>query len=83
MQTSWCNLNLTFDNAVVTLTLKSCQDCISETARCSKLKLGSDIGWACRCATSSFDLHLIFVLALEALIFKNLSGLYLSVTVTG
>ena len=44
MQMSCCDLNLTFDNAVAILTLKSCQDCILETARCRKLKLGRGIG---------------------------------------
>ena len=44
--TSWCDLDLTFDLAVVTLTyIKSYPGYISETVRCSKLILGMDIGW--------------------------------------
>ena len=44
MQTSWCDLDLTFDLAVVTITTKSCPGYISETVRCRKLILGKDIG---------------------------------------
>ena len=43
--TSWCDLDLTFDLAVVTLTYKSFPGYISETARCRKLVLGRNIGW--------------------------------------
>ena len=32
--------------------------CISETIRCRKFILGTDIGWGCRCATSWSDLDL-------------------------
>ena len=34
---SWCDLDLNFELAVVTLTYKSCLGYISETLRCSKL----------------------------------------------
>ena len=51
MCTSWSDLDLTFDLAVVTLTgqsgwrrEKACPGCISETIRCRKLILGRDIG---------------------------------------
>ena len=42
--TSWSDLDLTFDIAVVTLTYKSCPGYISESVRCRKLILGRDIG---------------------------------------
>ena len=41
---SWSDLDLTFDLAVVTLMSKSCPGYISETVRCRKLILGTDIG---------------------------------------
>ena len=44
---SWSDLDLTFDLAVVTLSLKprkSCPGYISETVRCRKLMRGRDIG---------------------------------------
>ena len=41
---SWCDIDLTFDLAVVTLTLISCLGYISKTVRCRKLILGRDIG---------------------------------------
>ena len=41
----WCDFDLTFDIAVVTLTFKSYPGYILETVRCRKLKLGRDIGW--------------------------------------
>ena len=41
---SWCDLDLTFDFVIVTLTYKSCLGLISETVRCRKLILGRDIG---------------------------------------
>ena len=41
---SWCDLDLTFDLTVVTLTCKICQGYISETIRCKMLLLGRDIG---------------------------------------
>ena len=43
MQTSWCDLDLTLDLAIVTLTYKSCPDYISETVRCRKLILNRAI----------------------------------------
>ena len=55
---SLCDLDLTFDLAVVTLTFKSCPGYISETIRCKKLSLSRNIGWDCRCATSWCDLDL-------------------------
>ena len=42
---SCCDLDLTFDLAVMTLTFKSCLDYMSETVRCRKLILGKDICW--------------------------------------
>ena len=41
---SWCDLDLTFDLAVVTLTYKILPGNVSETVRCRKLILGRDIG---------------------------------------
>ena len=52
------DFDLTFNLAIVTLTLLSCPDCISETVRCRKLILGRDIGYGCRCAMSRCDLDL-------------------------
>ena len=54
-----------------------CPGCISETVRCRKFILGSDIGWGCWCAASWSDLDLTFGLAIVTLTFKILSGLYL------
>ena len=42
--TSWSDLDLTFDLAVVTLTYKPFPGYISETVRCRKLILGRNIG---------------------------------------
>ena len=43
--TSWCDLDLTFDLAVVTLTYKIlCRLYLGETVRCRKLILSRDIG---------------------------------------
>ena len=39
-----CDLDLTFDLAVVTLTYKILSRLTSETVRCRKLLLGRDIG---------------------------------------
>ena len=55
--TSFCDIYLTFDLDVVTLTFKIC---ILETVRCRKLKLGRDIGWGRRCAKSCCDLGVTF-----------------------
>ena len=41
---SWCDLDLTFDLAVVTMSLKILTCYISETVRCKKFILGRDIG---------------------------------------
>ena len=43
--TSWCDLDLIFNLAAVTLSLKSCLDYILETTRCRKRILGRDIGY--------------------------------------
>ena len=56
---------------------KLCPGCISETVRCRKLILGRDIGSGCRCATSWYDLDLIFDLVIVTMSFKILSGLFL------
>ena len=41
--TSWSDLDLTYDLAVVTLSLKICPGYISATIRCRKLILGRNI----------------------------------------
>ena len=41
---SWCDFDLSFDLAIVTLTYKSFLGYILETVRCRKLILGRDIG---------------------------------------
>ena len=41
---SWCDLDLTFDLAVVTLTYKIFSGLYLGTVRCRKLLLGRDIG---------------------------------------
>ena len=74
---SLCDLNLTFDFGVVTLTIKSCPGYISETIRGRKLILGRDIGWGCKCATLWCDLDLTFDISILTLTYKILSGLYL------
>ena len=42
--TSWCDLDLIFDLAIVTLTYKILSGYILETVRCRKLIRGRDIG---------------------------------------
>ena len=42
---SWSNLDLTFDLAVVTLSLKILCGYVLETVGCRKMILGRDIGW--------------------------------------
>ena len=41
---SWCDLDLTFDLAVVTLNFNFFPDYVSESVRCRKLIFGRDIG---------------------------------------
>ena len=41
----WCDFDLSFDLAVVTLTIKSYPGYNSETIRSKKLIHGRDIGW--------------------------------------
>ena len=41
---SWCDLDLAFDLAIVTLTFKILSGLYSETVRCRKLICGRDIG---------------------------------------
>ena len=43
--TSWSDLDLTFDLAVVTLSLKILSGLYLKTVRCRKLILGRDIGY--------------------------------------
>ena len=76
--TSWYDIDLTVDLAVVTLSFKILSRLyISETIRCRKLKLDRNISWGYRYATSCCDLDVTFDLAVVPLSFKILSGLYL------
>ena len=43
-KTSWCDLDLTFDLAIVTLTYNALSGLYLETIRCRKLIFGRDIG---------------------------------------
>ena len=69
--TSWCDLDLTFDLANVTLIFSGLY---SETVRCKRLILGIDIALGFRCATSWCDLHLTFDFVVVTTSFKVLSG---------
>ena len=40
---SWCDLDLTFDLAIITLTLNFFLGNISETVKCRKVMVGRDI----------------------------------------
>ena len=64
---SWCDLDLTFDLAIMTLTFKIL----------SGLYLGSRTVGACRCATSWCDLDFTFDHVIVTMSFKILSGLFL------
>ena len=75
--TSWCNLDMTFDLVIVTLTFKISSGLYLRKVRCRMLRPGRDIGWGCRCPISWFDLDLTFDLAVVPLILKILSGLCL------
>ena len=73
---SWCNLDLTLDLAVVTLTFKILSGLYtSEFVRCRKLILGKDI--SCGVCKSWYDRDLTFDHAVVTLNFKLLSRLYL------
>ena len=75
----WCDHGLTFDLAVVTLSLKILSGLYLRncTVLLRKLILGRDIGWGCRCATSWCNLDLTFDLVVVTLSLIILSGLYL------
>ena len=47
---SWCDLDLTFDFAGVTMTIISCLDYTSECVRCRRLIFRRYIGWGFRCS---------------------------------
>ena len=75
---SWCDLDSTFDLAVVTLS-KNLFRSVSQKpygVGCCYL-VETLVGDGCRCATSCCDLDLTFDLAIVTLIFKILSQLYL------
>ena len=55
---SWCDLDLTFDLATVTLSLKMLSGLISEIIRYRKLILVRTLVRGCRCGTSLCDLDL-------------------------
>ena len=71
---SCCDLDLTFDLAVVTFSLKILSGYISETIRCMKLKRGRSLVRRCRCAMSWCDLVLTFDLAVVTLTYKVFLG---------
>ena len=75
--TSWCHLDLTFDLAVVMLSLKILSGIYHEIVRCWKLILGRVMVRGCRCATSWCDLDLTFDLVVVTMNFKILSGFFL------
>ena len=68
---SWCDLDLTFYLAVVTLTYIALSGYMSATVICRKLILGRTLVGGCRCATSWCDLDLTFDLAVVTLTVKN------------
>ena len=80
--TSWCDLDLTFDLAVLILSYKILSELYlrncSETLRCRKLLLSRDLVGSCRCATSWCDLDLTFDITIVTLTYNILYGLYLS-----
>ena len=55
---AWCNLDFTFDLAVVTVTFKSCLGFISETVRCWKLIFGYLFKITFYCATIAYHVGL-------------------------
>ena len=69
--TSWCDLDLTIDLAVVTLTSK-----ILSGQYFGNRKVGILVR-RCRCATSWSDLDLTFDRVVVTLTYKIFSGLYL------
>ena len=71
---SWCDLDLTFDLAIVSLTYKILFGLYLGSVRCRKLILGRDIGWGCRCAVSWCDLDLTFDLVVVTLTLKFCPG---------
>ena len=42
--TSWCNLDLTFDLVIMTMSFKSCLGYFLDSIRCRRWTLGKDIG---------------------------------------
>ena len=76
--TSWSDLDLTFDLAVVTLTYKILSRLYLGNGKVQEgLYLTGTLVRDCRCTASWCDHDLIFDLAVVALTFKILSGLYL------
>ena len=61
---SWCNLDLTFDLAVVTLTFKILSGNISETVKCRKLIVGRDIAQGLQVCIIVFSLLINAVISL-------------------
>ena len=74
---SWCDLDVTFVLAVVTLSYNILSGYISATVRCRKFLLGMSNGWGCRCATSWCNLDLTFNFVVVSMTFNILSRQYL------
>ena len=73
---SSCKLDLTYDFALVALTLNIFPPYISETVRWRKMIIGMNTGLGCRWSTSWCGFDMPFDLAVT-LTFKVLSGLYI------
>ena len=71
-----CHIDLTFDIAVVSLSLKILFRLFLGNRKVKKLILGRTLVRGCRCATSLYDLDLTFDLAVVTLTYNALSGLY-------
>ena len=75
--TSWSDLDLTFDLAIVTLTYKILSGLYLRNRGVGSCYLLGILVRGCRCATSWSDHDLTFDLAVVTLTYKILSGLYL------
>ena len=74
---SWCNLDLSSDLAIMTLTCKIFSRLYLGNCKGTKLILGTPLVECCKCATSWCNLHLAFDLAVVTFIFKIMFSLCL------
>ena len=65
---SWCDLDLTFDLAIVTKTFKILSGYFLDYVRCAKLSLSSDIGWRCRCVHLPYLRHVSLMIKIYELL---------------